>query len=218
MPMIRLLKFIGRMLWLPASAVTTLAAVSPEVAESNLKAWLDWIRLGHLGEDFTETTDHWVFWTGVAVLAGWIAVMVARRMAKGSSKGAQEHEERIYTTKTAGELFASVVDLTELEMQRFVQPHIGKWIRVQSVIQDMRREGEHVVVRIGHWFEPTPVLRFSKDPWFNRLETMSRGHTLAACGKIQFIGLMAMVLVDCEIVDTEAENDAFRSVSGRGLD
>ena len=192
--MVRLLKLARGMLWFPVAVMTTLAAVSPEVAESNLKAWLDLVQLGHLGEDFTKTTDHWVFWIGVAVLGVWATVMVARFIAKRFSKAPQEHEERICTTKTAGELFASVVDLTGLEMQRLVQPHIGKWIRVQSVIQDMRPEGEFLVVWIGHKFEPTPVLWFERDAWFAHLETMSRGHTLAACGKIQAIGLMSMVL------------------------
>ena len=216
--MVRFFKFIAWMIWPLVGVVLTLAGLSPEVAESNLKAWLGLIQLGHLGEDFASTTVHWVLWIGVAVLAAWLAVVVKRLVAKGSSKAPQEHEKRSFTTKTAGELFASVVDLTELEIQRFVQPHIGKWIRVQSVIQDMRREGEFVVVQIGYWFEPTPVLRFSRDPWFARLETMSRGHTLAACGKIRAIGLMAMDLVDCEIVDVEGENDAFRLVSRRGPD
>lgn len=124
-------------------------------------------------------------------------------------------EERIFTSKTAAELFASIEHLTQLEMERVIAPHIGKWIRVQSVIQDMRSDDDFVVVWIGGKFEPTPVLSFEKDAWSARLETMSRGTPLAACGRIQKIGLMAMVLVDCEIVDVEGENDTFRRPSPR---
>ncbi len=127
-------------------------------------------------------------------------------------------EERIFTSKTAGELFASVEHLTQLEMERVVAPHIGKWIRVQSVIQDILPESECLKVWIGQKFDPTPVLLFERDVWFAHLETMSRGHTIAACGKIQDIGLMAMVLRDCEIVDVEGENDTFRRPSPRRPD
>ncbi len=216
--MVRLLKFAVGALLFTASIAMTLAGISPEVAESNLKAWLDLIQLGHLGEGFTKTTDHWVFWIGAAVLVLSLAIVVTLLITKRRPKELQEQEERIYTTKTAGDLFSSVSDLTELEMQRFVQPHIGKWIRVQSVVQDMRTEGDFVVVWIGQKFDPTSVLWFEKDAWLARLETMSLGHNLAACGRIQKIGLIAMTLVDCEIVDEVGENDAFRRPSTRGQD
>ena len=195
-----------------------LAGVSPEKAESNLEGWLDLVQLGHWGEGFTKTTDQWVFWIGAAVLVLSLIFVIVLRIAKRRSEEPQEHEERIFTTKTAGELFASVEHLTQLEMERVVAPHIGKWIRVQSVIQDMRSDGGFVVVWIGGKFQPTPILWFEKNAWSARLETMSRGSSLAAWGRIQKIGLMAMVLVDCEIVDVEGENDTFRCPSPRRSD
>ena len=74
-------------------------------------------------------------------------------------------EERVFTERTAGELFASVVDLTELEMKRFAEPHVGKWIRVQSVIQEMREDDLFLYVTLGLWTEPCPRLQFDKGIW-----------------------------------------------------
>ena len=147
-----------------------------------------------------------------------LTVRLPRPKPSGAAVADVVEEERIFTKRSAGELFASAVEMTELQMEHFVKPHIGKWIRVQSFIQDMRTEGAFVTVWIGGKFEPTPILQFQKDVWLGHLETMRRGEILAACGKIQSVGLMTMVLVDCEIVDVEGENDAFRRPSPRGPD
>ena len=45
--------------------------------------------------------------------------------------------KKIYTERTAGEIFSAVGELTDMEMRRFAQLHLGKWIRVQSVVRDI---------------------------------------------------------------------------------
>lgn len=127
-----------------------------------------------------------------------------------------DSEKRICSPRAAAELFAGVVGLTELEMERVVAPYIGKWIRVQSVIQDIWSDDNFLYVRLGLWFEPTPILRFEKEMWKSHLEMMSKGDSLASCGKIVSIGLLAMKLIDCEIVDIEGDNESFRRPSANG--
>ena len=141
---------------------------------------------------------------------GWTSPDAPPEFAAPSPEPASSVEERIFTSQTAAELFASVEHLTQLEMERVVAPHIGKWLRVQSVIQEMTEDELFLYVTLGTWAEPNPVLRFNKEGWESILETMSRGQTLAAHGKIHSIGLMRMRLTSCEVVEEEGENESFR--------
>ena len=177
----------------------------------------------------TTITPAWV-WPTVSVVclvsAGLLYTPEIKRLVLGnrsqttapSPSSEVGQEERVFTERTAGELLASVIDLTEIQIERFAEPHIGKWIRVQSDVQDMSQDNSFLYVRLGVRLGLTILLQFEKGIWAARLETMSRGDTLAACGKIWKIGLLGIVLTDCEIVDVEGENESFRRSSARRPD
>ena len=120
------------------------------------------------------------------------------------------HEpKKIYTERTAGEIFSEVAKLTDMEMKRFAQPHLGKWIRVQSVVTDIMCDDNFFCVDIGGKLGPYARLRFVKERWPS-IETMRRGDRLAAEGKIKEIGLMVMYMDCCERVELRDEDDSFR--------
>ena len=171
----------------------------------------------HAAEDGNVTQARAVMsrdvWKSATIPSDFAAPSPPPNLTVQPSEPPENPGERTYTSRTAGELFSAVVGLTSLEMERFARPHVGKWIRVQSVIQDMWTDNNFLYVRLGLWFEPTPILCFRKGIWRSRLETMSRGDSLAACGKIAKIELLGMVMTDCEIVKTEGNNESFRRPS-----
>ena len=90
-------------------------------------------------------------------------------------------EERIFTAGTVGEILAPIGDLTSLGIQQRAEPHIGKWIPVQSTIKDIEPFERSFRVTIGkNKFAPDVFLWFERDKWEPLLETMSRGKRIAA--------------------------------------
>ena len=108
--------------------------------------------------------------------------------------------EKIYTARTAGEIFDAIRNLTDTNVTKFAEPHIGKWLRVQNVIRNMSENENFINVILGIRFEPMPCLRFSKEKWGEMLETMDKGDHLAAEGRIVKLTQMALYLDDCEIL------------------
>ncbi len=130
----------------------------------------------------------------------------------------RETEKRIYTKRKVGEIFAAIRknNITTLDRENLSRPHIGKWIRIQHVIQDISLNENYVYVTLGHVFGPSPRLRFKRGRWWPEIETMTKGDRLAAQGRITGIHLMGLSMVDCEIVDQREDNDVLRQPKATG--
>ena len=182
------------------------------------QVWVGWISM----------KDGWQWWNyGLVTLSACMlayAVLPQRVLAwAGSyirpsrlSHQSTRDEERIFTERTAGELLEGVRDLTSLQRDKFTEPHIGKWIRIQNVIVDISASGGFLYVTIGPKFSPNVVLCFSREKWRGKIETMRRSDRIAAEGKIERVDLIRIWLSECELVEIREEDDSLRrSSSGR---
>ena len=91
---------------------------------------------------------------------------------------------------------------TRLAWERAVQPHIGKWLKVQGIIGDISLSLIWVVVRLG--WDPAIALHFSDSEWGERLETMDAGDAISAEGRITSItrlGVIEIRMDNCALVD-----------------
>lgn len=127
-----------------------------------------------------------------------------------STNDARPEEPKIYTASTVGEILAPIGDLTSLGIQRRAEPHIGKWIPVQSTIKDIRADDQFFHVAIGkNKFSPDVFLSFARDKWGPMLEIMDRGNRVAAEGKIYSVDYLGMRLVECGLVPERENDDCF---------
>ena len=119
---------------------------------------------------------------------------------------------KVYTARSAGEIFEAIGSLTSLRLENYARPHIGKWLRVQSVIRDINvsNDGNFVYVMLGRRLEPMPYLRFERSRWGGRLETMDAGDVLATEGEITHIEHSTLYLDNCEIVALGEKDDTLR--------
>ena len=188
----------------------TLAGVSPEDAKSNISGGLEMTGLPPLNEYIPSAIDPWIVGLGVALI---VAALKPSLLLNFWMRSRPEPQERIHTARTAGEIFHSIIKLSDIGVDKYAQPHIGKWIRIQSVIRNMSQDEQFVYVMLGKWFDPMPVLRFARSKWSPALETMDVGDRLAAEGKITKIEHLTMYLDVCEIVDLGGKDDTLRRPS-----
>ena len=144
----------------------------------------------------------------------------AERMFGEAEARKQEHEKkpqslqpekRTHTHRSVGEILTTVRDMTSMAMDGFVQPHIGKWIRVQSVVRDIAQDDNSYTVLLGRvLLDPMVWLSFTKDEW-PEIATMTQGKRLAAEGRITRIDRLAFYMDCCEIVELEEKDDVLRS-------
>ena len=132
-----------------------------------------------------------------------------KRKQDTKTSPAVQPEKRVYTQRTAVELFAAIENMTLLQIQSFIKPHVGKWIRVQSMVQEITQSDSHYYVRLGRWLDPSPHLAFYKLDW-PTIETMSKGERIAAVGEINGIDQMTLYLDHCELVDLRDQDDVLR--------
>ena len=126
------------------------------------------------------------------------------------SPNADRLGEKIYTARKIEELLAPIKDMSSLQIQRHVAPHIGKWLRAQSVIRDMSENDNFLYAHVGTAkFGPLAYLAFRKQKWARHLETMDRGDRLAAEGRIVKLNFMGIYLDDCALVDLRKDDDPF---------
>ncbi len=155
---------------------------------------------------------------GAAVMAVWIALMgkpepqtpePSESPVATAEPVNREPEKRIYTQRTATEIFAAIENMTGVEIDRFAQPHIGKWIRVQSVVRNITQSDRFFYVMLGKKFDPILSLAFSKARW-SRIETMVQGDRIAAEGQIHEIDEFSLRLDHCELVELGEKDDILR--------
>ena len=119
-------------------------------------------------------------------------------------------EQRIYTKRTVGGLLKAARNLTDVDVAKFAEPYLGKWIRVQSTIRNISQDDNFYYVLLGKWFEPTPCLTFDKNKWGGNIEMMGQGERLAAMGRITKIDQLALYMDRCDIIEEEEGDDQLR--------
>ena len=178
------------------------------------QAWLGWISM---------VGNEWGWWNFTLIALGVILFLYAAapqrtlvwavskfRPTQRENSNPSQPKEKIYTAGTVDEILAPIGDLTSLGIQRHAEPHIGKWIPVQSTIKDIGADEWFFRVTIGkNKFSPDVFLLFARDKWEPLLETMDRGKRIAAEGKIYSVGYLGMQLVDCAIVAERENDDSF---------
>ena len=171
---------------------------------------------------FMSTTPVWV-WPTICILAlaaaGLLYIQEIRALVLHERPKAiiapenQPLEKKVYTARSPAALFEACRTKTSANANKYIKPHIGKWIKVQNRIQDIEEDEQYFFVILGHWADPAPRLRFDKNRWGSEIETMDRGDRLAAEGKIVHVGIMGMQLVECAIVDIGEHDDVLRRPS-----
>ena len=120
-----------------------------------------------------------------------------------------EPTDRIYTARTAGEFFAAVGSMTNVQIDNFIRPHLGKWLRVQSVIMNINQDDNFFYVALGRKFDPMPHLRFVREN-STVFDTMKQGDRIAVEGKITGLDHMMLYMDCCELVDLQEKDDVLR--------
>ena len=178
------------------------------------KKWMEWLSMIPM--------NYWQWWNYLLIVLSAMAFLYAvvpqnvlswisnRVGSKGIPQQVEYKETtKVYTERTTGEIFSTIGKLTTIELGRVIQPHLGKWIRVQSIVTNIACDKEFFYVLLGKKFEPIAYLRFEKEKWPS-IETMVQGDRLAAEGKITEIDHLMMYLDCCEIVELRDNDDSSR--------
>ena len=177
----------------------------------NIDDWQKWVEL----KDWAVVMSSNWQWTNILlILLGVVtflyAVVPQRALSwLGSYFGTVKVPQppKSYTERTVGELLSTVGGLTSMEADRFASRHIGKWIRVQSVISNISCDELFFHVLLGRKLEPLALLQFSKEACPS-IETMRRGDRLAAEGRVTAIDPFMVYMDHCERVDLRDTDDA----------
>ncbi|MDE0031956.1 MAG: hypothetical protein OXU75_02280 [Deltaproteobacteria bacterium] len=119
-----------------------------------------------------------------------------------TEKHEETAEERVFTQRTASELIALQGSMTESEIDRLMEPHIGKWIRVQGVIRNISTVRDSYLVVITLPIDEIISLEFPRDD-VSSIGTMTKGDHLAAIGRIAKMRPSRLHLDDCEQVELQ---------------
>ena len=131
------------------------------------------------------------------------------RETKGPFEQSRQ-SEKVFTARKAGEMLNAIMGTTDINATKYAEPHIGKWLRVQNVIRNMSETEHFIEVMLGSRLDPILYLRFSREEWGAKLETMEIGDRLAAEGRITKLITMMLYLDKCEIVGLEDKDDSLR--------
>ena len=53
--------------------------------------------------------------------------------------------------------------MTSVNADKYIKPHIGKWIKVQSTIQDISENEHYFYVLLGKWSDPALICALRKN-------------------------------------------------------
>ena len=95
-----------------------------------------------------------------------------------------------------------------MQAQQIVKQHLGKWLKVDDVVQDVVEYSSEIRVSTGNLPNPIVLLDFNKEYWLETLETLSVDDRIAAEGKISSVSLFTIALEDCEILQLQGTSEA----------
>ena len=109
--------------------------------------------------------------------------------------------DKIYSLRTAKEIFSEFDNRTNLEADKILAAYIGKWLQVDDLVKNIFDHSDSISVLVGRALEPGISLSFGKKLWQERLETMRIGDRLIAEGRIDCIDPLYIHLEGCEILE-----------------
>ena len=120
--------------------------------------------------------------------------------------------DRVYTPRTASEIFLSIHKLTSLEADNAMRPYIGKWLKIEGVVRDVSDYRDIISIHLD-LPETKEIdlslggisLRFKKDRWMQHIETIKKGDFVKAVGIIDRIDRWTMSLEDCELIEVKGK-------------
>ena len=150
----------------------------------------------------------------VAALISFATFIVASRLAareerRRGTTAANGSADKVYTQWTASEIVEAVKGQTSMQATGIVQPHRGKWLKVDGEVRDISELPTlfwwHYIplVILGEESGLTFSMRFKRRRWRAELETLRQGDRLAAEGRITDIGPTMINLDNCEVTGIE---------------
>jgi hypothetical protein len=115
--------------------------------------------------------------------------------------------ERVYADITPAELFAlgNTPNLTGAERALLLVRHVGKWLRIEGVVDDVDHNPGFVMVTIGKGVtDPvTPLMLATFGSDLDRVAALRKGARIRIAGKFTRISAMnvALVLDECELLN-----------------
>ncbi len=121
-----------------------------------------------------------------------------------------EKVERVYSDATPAELLAlgTTPGLTSAERARLLEPHVGKWLRIEGVVDDVNADYKvqagfvQVAIDVGIDPAKSPILTFFRSD-LDRVTALRKGARIRVEGKFSGSGPMgnAVVLDECELLN-----------------
>lgn len=146
-----------------------------------------------------------------------IAATPSPTPSPSASPGANDTTEHREFVQLSAETLLDVFTGRDKEhATRLVEPYIGKWIRVSSVIHDIKREDVSRMTQHGSKTTPTTILTlglkrgerfwivnagFTDQRWIDRVIALKSGEKITVIGKIDFISRYGIGLTQCEVVE-----------------
>jgi hypothetical protein len=115
--------------------------------------------------------------------------------------------ERIYTDATPVDLLAlgNTPNLTNAERARLLAPHLGKWLRIEGLVDEVNPQTSWVQVLItkpvADSAMPLMIAHFDSD--LDRVVALRKGAQIRVAGKFDGLSVMnvALTLSDCELLN-----------------
>ena len=108
---------------------------------------------------------------------------------------------KIYTMRTIEEISEEFNNRTDMQANKIVSKHIGKWIKIQEEVSNVSEHKDEITVAIHRSVTRTIYLDFDKKDWKEYLETMRKGDRIIAEGKITGINRLWIGVSNCEVID-----------------
>ena len=110
-------------------------------------------------------------------------------------------EKRQYTQRTAKEI-TDVAHMHIADVETFVSPEIGKWLRVDSkIFLNFDTTLDPIELALMHDGQPSVKLFFDNEKWVRQLIHRRHGDRVVARGRIAEVGPLGLVLNDCELLE-----------------
>lgn len=128
---------------------------------------------------------------------------------------ATERQERVFVAAsiTPEYLLAFFREHTATQARKLAEAYVGKWMKVSGSLGDVNSYDESLAtvafasrdVAFGEqtWFDYTGLFMYFHDRWVDRVAILKRGDKLTVIGQIKEVERIALLLDNCELVDSD---------------
>jgi hypothetical protein len=147
----------------------------------------------------------WIMASGgigaLLLVTAWIMIIIrlwrqpTRYVNKYVGRKENCEPERIFVDTTPEYLIGLFKDKLQHQGEKLAEPYIGKWIRVDGGVHNVRRDS--ISLKFG--FISTIFLRFDTT-WMDSLHTLQQNQQISAIGQIGRIDEHHLYLAHCELI------------------